>query len=406
MPSYGGSDVEVGTEAASWLENVWYPVCDIAGNGSDWHEFLELVSKNMDRDGESFVMLTQSDSGFPHVQHIPAHMVWSKADLKRVDGGPYNGLKIEDGVITNTAGRAVAYRVNKDDQGKEFDDISARDLIHVFDRDFSEQQRGYPAFSHALDGIKNSMSSQELETIRQNLISSIFLVERTDAIDSEDPAWDASVNTTNQDGLFTETNEPGVRHIQSNESLELIKHEVPGDVWESFQDRIIRDSIVGIGWAYSLIWKSPGQGTAERAEVVRARKAVESRQKKLRHVAYRAITYAVGVASSQSRRTIQLPGNMLKWSFNKPERLTVDDGRESRALLEAVEKGFLSAKDYHAFRGKSEEDHLRDQANSLVLKAKVAREVSESNQEGIAINPEDLGAAEANKQAPIMEEAV
>jgi hypothetical protein len=46
MPSYGGSDVEVGTEAASWLENVWYPVCDIAGNGSDWHEFLELVSKN------------------------------------------------------------------------------------------------------------------------------------------------------------------------------------------------------------------------------------------------------------------------------------------------------------------------------------------------------------------------
>ena len=406
LPIYSGSDTEAGEDATSWLRNVWYPVCDSRGSGADWHEFLEMVSKAMDRDGEAFVLLTENDKEFPQIKQIPAHMVGSKPEVKQVKSGPYRGLKIQDGVITNGRGRSVAYRVNKDPQGNTFEDISARDLIHVFDADYAEQRRGFPAFSHALNDLKNSLTSQQLETIRQNIISSIYLLEKTDhGPDPEDPAWTPSIDTTNNEAILTEQVSPGIRHLRSSgEELEVVKHENPGDIWESFQDRLIRSAVVGMGWAYALVWKSPGQGTAERAEVVRARKAVESRQKKLRFVAKRAITYALAKADQNPGLTVSAPGNMLKWSFSMPERLSVDDGREARSMKDAVEAGLCSETEYQSFRGKSYEQHCWEQAQDRITRARVAREATENNSEGVTVTPEELGAHET-QPAPVMEPA-
>jgi len=394
MPIYHGSDSAVGEEAVSWLQNVWYPVCDVRGNGHDWREFLEVVSKCVDRDGESFVLLTESKSGFPRLQHVPSHQVFSDSSETVVNKGPYRGLKIDDGVIYNKQGASVAYRVNADNSGKSFKDISARDLCHVYESDFPEQRRGYPAFSHALDDLKNSMTSTELETVRQNLISSMFLVERSpNGPDPDDPAWISDIDTTNKEAVLYEQIAPGIRHIGSEDGsgFEVVEHKNPGDTWSSFNDRLLKSAVVGCGWAYSMVWASPGQGTAERAEIMRARKAIESRQKRLLYFAKKAITYAIAKAS-EGGFGVTAPGNMLKWSFSMPERLSVDDGREARSLREAVEKGLCSEQEYQSFKGKEYEEHLRDQAMAKVARAKVAREVSETNAEGINIRPEELGA--------------
>lgn len=391
MPIYSGSDSAVGEQAASWLQNVWFPICDVRGNGHDWREFLEIVSKCMDRDGESFVLLTKARGGGPRIQHIPGHQVWSKTKKSIVGGGPFRGHKIQDGVIYNRRGASVAYRVNSDNSGDRFKDISARDLIHVFDSDFPEQRRGFPAFSHALDDLKNSMTSTELETIRQNIISSLYLVEKSpNGPDPDDPAWSGAIDTGNKESVLYEQIAPGVRHISADQDLEVIKHENPSDTWSRFNDRLLKAAVVGCGWAYSMVWASPGQGTAERAEIMRARKAIDARQKRLLYMAKRAITYAIAIAS-ESGFGVEAPGNMRKWSFSYPERLSVDDGREAKALREAVEKGLCSEQAYQAFKGKEYEAHIREQAMAKVARAKVAREVSETNDEGIQISPTELG---------------
>lgn len=391
MPLYNGSDSAVGEQAASWLENVWFPICDVRGNGHDWREFLEIVSKCMDRDGESFVLLTESKSGFPRLQHIPSHQVYSDPSETRVEGGPYRGLKIQDGVIYNKQGASVAYRVNADNTGDRFRDISARDLIHVFDSDFPEQRRGFPAFSHSLDEMVASMNSTQLETVRQTIISSLYLVEKSpQGPDPDDPAWISDVDTTDKEAILYEQIAPGIRHISGDEDIEVVKHENPGDTWSQFNDRLLKSAICGVGWSYAMIWQSPGQGTAERAEIMRARKAIEARQKRLLYVAKRAITYAIAKAS-EGGFGVEAPGNMLKWSFSYPERLSVDDGREARSLREAVEKGLCSEQEYQAFKGKEYEQHIREQAMAKVARTKVAREVSESNEEGITVRPEELG---------------
>jgi len=393
-PLYFGEDAAAGQEASSWLQNVWYPLCDVRGGGHDWQEFLEIVSKSMDRDGESFVLLTQSREGFPQLQHIPSFQVWSHSTEHRVGGGPFRGHSIEDGVIYNKRGRSVAYRVNKDASGKEFRDISSRDIIHCFDAEFPEQRRGYPAFSHSLDAMKNSMTSTELETIRQNIISSLYLVEKSpQGPDPNDPAWTGSVDTTNKEAVLCEQVSPGIRHISSDTDLEVITHQNPSDTWDRFQERILKEAVVGMGWCFSLIWRSPGQGTAERAEIVRARKAVQARQKRLLYVAKRAVTYALAKAAGNPRYSdnVRLPGTMLRWGFSLPERLSVDDGREARSMREAVEKGLCSEQEYQAFKGRSYEDHVREQALAKVTRFKVAREVSETNAEGVDVSPLELG---------------
>lgn len=391
MPIYSGSDSAVGEQAASWLQNVWFPICDVRGNGHDWREFLEIVSKCMDRDGESFVLLTKARGGFPRIQHIPSHQVWSKSTEKKVGSGRYRGLKIYDGVICNKQGASVAYRVNADSKGNDFRDISARDLIHVYDSDFPEQRRGFPAFSHALEDMKNSMTSTQLETIRQNIISSLYLVEKSSkGPDLNDPAWIGEVDTTNKEAVMYEQIAPGIRHISGDQDIEVIKHENPSDTWSRFNDRLLKMATVGIGWSYSMIWASPGQGTAERAEIMRARKAIEARQKRLLYMAKRVVTYAIAKAS-EGDLGVEAPGNMLKWSFSYPERLSVDDGREARALREAVEKGLCSEQAYQAFKGKEYEEHLREQAMAKVARTKVAREVSETNAEGVQVSPTELG---------------
>jgi len=403
-PIYNGADAAAGNEAASWLQNVWYPVCDVRGGGHDWREALETVSKCMDRDGEAFVLLTESKQGFPQLQMIPSYQIWSKDD-GMLESGAYRGLHIYDGVICNNRGRPVAYRVNHDQDGKHFKDISSRDLIHVYDSDFPEQKRGFPAFSHALDDMKNSMTSTELETIRQNIVSSLYLVEKSpQGPDPDDPAWTGDIDTGDNEAVLYEQLAPGIRHISADQDIDVVKHENPGAIWSDFQDRILRAAIVGIGWSYSLVWKSPGQGTAERAEVVRARKAVEARQKRLLYVAKRAATYALAKAAESDRYDVTLPGNMLKWTFSLPERLSVDDGREARAMREAVEKGLCSEQEYQAFKGRDYENHVREQALAKVTRAKVAKEVSETNDQGVSVSPDELGLHKEIAPDRLMEE--
>ena len=60
-------------------------------------------------------------------------------------------------------------------------------------------------------------------------------------------------------------------------------------------------------------------------------------------------------------------------------------------MREAVEKGLCSEQEYQIFKGRDYEQHCREQALAKVTRAKVAREVTESNDEGVRVNPAELG---------------
>jgi len=403
IPIYGGKDKEVGDEVCSWLKNVWFPMCDVRGGGHDWHRLLKLTSTGLDREGEVFVMLTTDRSGeFPRLQQVPSYLVRS-AFNGPVKMGPYKGLRIHDGVIYNAQNAAVAYRVYSDQTN--FKDISARDLIHDFDPTYQEQGRGLPAFTHALDDMKMMLQSTEYERIKQQVISSILLVEKNElgGPDYTDPAVAISTNASDGTGIAQETYGPAVHYFKSNSDngLEAITHNSPGDVWESFHDRMIRSALAPL-WSYSLVWKAQGQGTAERSEVLKARRFVAARIKSLKYIARRASTYAVGVAVAAGR--IPQPGNMRAFDFTEPPRLTVDDGREAKAMTESHAAGHINETEIQGHKGKAVEDHYRERAVEEARKQIIRQEVE--TEYGVEIGPEAMGnSSKIEPQPPTNPEA-
>jgi len=409
LPTYGGTDQEAGEDVMSWMANVFYPLADVRGGAHNWHNLLEQSSIAMDRDGEAFVLLTTSkDGNFPRVQQIPSYMVSSDScdnspsSETGKNGGKYRGLKLNDGVVYNEQGAAVAYRVEYSKGRKDAEYISARSMIHVLDLTYQDQGRGLPAFSHCLDDLKSMLQSTEYELIRQQVISSILLVENneTGGPDIDDPAFDLSVDS-NGEGVASEQVGPGYRYFksESGSGLSVVKHENPGPVWESFQDRLTRSAVSGV-WAYGLIWKAAGQGTAERVDVVRARKFVEKRQKQLKHLATRIVSYAAAFAAEKGR--VPMLGNLLKIGFTVPPRLTIDDGRELKGLIEGKRAGIVSDETIQGFQGNTPIDHYRTVAR-LAAQKELARQEAES-EFGVKIDPREMGLVTPNEPAPTDEE--
>ena len=381
LPSYVGStDMDDGKSIAKFLQNVFLPQCDVRGGIFDWWKMLELCSIAIDRDGDVFLMMIRGADGFPRIQIIPSHRVFSRNPQTTVEGGPFSGYAIRDGVIYYASGRPAAYRVNFGKNGKEdFKDIPASDIIHLFDPTFSEAGRGLPAFTHALEDLKTCLASTEDERIRQMIISRLHLTVFNDggAPDLDDPMTELDGTMDGSPAEFSTKQFPGgVMYLPAdgNQRIEQIKHDNPGPVWEAFQDRLIRQAVVGAGWSLSLVWKPTGQGTAERAEIVKARRAIVKRQGLLFYAARRIMAWAYSVFYENKRvPELDFP---TAWDFSRPPRLSVDDGRESKMELDELITGSRNLSEVLEARGLTEEEFEEKRARSVWLRKYKARSVA------------------------------
>jgi hypothetical protein len=171
---------------------------------------------------------------------------------------------------------------------------------------------------------------------------------------------------------------------KSGGKLEVMKNDRPGDMWESFQNRIYRKALAGINWPYSMVWHATGQGTAERADLGRAQRAVEDRQDLLEYAAARIVNYVTAKFIKLGR--LQAASDWWKWKFTYPKKLTIDDGRVSKELIEMWKAGFLNPQDVLGFLGKSAEENLDERIAYLTMQKLKQKAVNES---GLGITIED-----------------
>lgn len=366
---FTGEDKEWGKEAEAWVNEMWYPMADARGGMFDFKTDLFVSSVSIDRDGEIYVLLTQSKDGWPQIQLLPAHMIGTRDDTKQVmTDGPYKGLKVIQGVIVNDVGRAVAYNVLGEfpEQDKTY---SAQDLIQVFDPSWADQVRGFPVFMHALMDLKDLRTVQGFEKTAAMLMASIGLIEtnETGAPDANDPmnlltrvkpeqgAFDQGPLTTQTtDGVTT-------RYFRANSGsgLSQIKNDRPGTAVNDFMDRLIRNACTGAGWPFELTWDASKLGGANvRLLIARAMRTVEDRQDLLRPVAKRIVGYAVAKAIKNG----QLPKSdeWYKWDFTLPARMTADYGRQAQADLADLEAGVTSLSAILAEEGINIDQHIAD----------------------------------------------
>lgn len=393
LPSYIGPDADNGKVAAKVMRDLWLPQCDTRGGIWDWWKLLELSSVGIDG-GDCFWLLVKGEDNFPRVQLIPGHRCYDRGE-KTVKGGVFDGFRIEDGVIYYRSGRPAGYRFNVGQDGKEeFKDIPASDVIHLFDPTHCEQGRGLPAFTHALESLKMSLLSTEDERIRQQIISRLHLTvfNEDGAPDIDDPLTSLG-NTCNGDsGVTTRQFPGGVLYMPASggHKIEQMKHDNPGPVWDSFQDRIVRDAVISV-WSYS-VWKSTGQGTAERGEIMKCRRFVTKRQGQLWYAARRATAWAYSVLAMSGR--VPKLKNPMAWDFSRPPRLSVDDGRESKMELDELITGSRNLGEVLEARGLTEDEFEDQRARSVWMRKykarSVARELNEKYGEDITVEDREM----------------
>jgi len=405
-PEFRGADKAWGEKATAWLMNEWYPVCDVRGENYDFKTDLFLSSQCIDRDGNAAILLTETADGYPQIQMIGIHRIGVRNREGIIAGGTYKGLRIENGVIMNKAGRPVAYRVLGSTVAED-QDISARDLIVKFDPEWADQVLGFPAFSGSINFLRDNLQSHAWEHMSQLNASRILMTEWNESggLPEDDPA-NLGRESTAASAATLEKLEGGtiLRYKAGGGSkVDFTSSDRPGEQWTSLQDRAIRMALIGMNWPYGLCWKGESSnGTAERSEVEKARASIKDRQDLLEPVAKRKVGYAIskaiklGILPPYTGEDI---GGFLAWGFSKPAEFSVDKGRDGKEEREAYHLGWGLTRDYLAKAGMkgTVKDHFISRANEVADMIEAMEEVAKAR--GVKIDPRQMQMLTPNDQS-------
>ena len=386
-PRFMGKNIAWGQKATDWLEQSYYPICDVRGRNYDFQTNLHLDSVNVDVSGDFGKLLTESESGFPQTQRIPSHRINSGEypDGEAMKDGPYQGLVIRQGVVYNRVGRPVAYGITTD-EGWEL--ISARDLIHVFDPQWYDQGRGLPALTPVLEDMKSLKRTQGFEQMAMEILSNIGLVEENPEgmADVTDPrnrllsgATPGNAATTTAP-VMTQTLLGGlIRFFKSNSGSKLstLQHGRPGPNWESFWDRIIKGAVMATSWSYEVAWKlNTLGGAALCAAFNKCNRACQDRQDVLRPGAKQEVQYAIAKAIKIG--ALDESDEWYLWEFTMPGEMTADIGREQAQDRADYLAKITSLHDILTPQGKTVDDHLRQLATEELRRIEIGKEMGVS----------------------------
>jgi len=309
LPIFRGDDPNYKMEVQNWLQDNWYPVCNVLGEEFDFQTTLYLASIHLDLWGEFFLYLTETedsepgagDGGYPQVQIVAPYEVDQPLQANAIDGkgiltggcfgGLFKGYKVEMGVVKNKQGRAIGYHICADDIA---DDrlVPANDMIRVRELDVGDETRATPTSSHGINQGRSILSLIENEQDFLESASRINILEWNElgGVDPSDPQNILSVigaqpgSSDNPTGI---TNPPPIngdrkehqeyfsraqtRYFNAKNPgarVQAFQFNRPAQEWHTFVDKLSRFLIDPI-WPYYLVEHEGDQaGQQERVVVV------------------------------------------------------------------------------------------------------------------------------------------
>ncbi len=374
---FNGEDKEWGKLAADWLNLQWYGMCDIKGN--DFKSLIWLDCVALDRDGDFLTVFEPTESGWPMTRRIPANRIGQRSSFDdKILVGAYKGAKMRHGVIIDRRGVPLAYNILGDTPEEDIQ-INAVDCVFSSDPNWHDQTRGLPSLSGALKFVRSSLLSHEWEQMAQLMVSSIGLVEynETGGPDIDDPGYTSPTDSTTTP--TTELLQNGtIRYFRSNSGgkIEQVKHDRPGDMWDRFQDRVIRMMCKSLKWPYELAWKANEINAAlVRSIQDQARMSVEDRQDTLKVGAIRQVRWAIAKAIKEG--ILPQPKNQSdwwKWDFIMPRKFSIDAGRDAAQRREDFKIGFKNRGQIITEEGGNEEVMEDDRIEAVFRYEKKIRE--------------------------------
>lgn len=306
--------------------------CDVEGptwNMLEWRLSLMLVPWI---DGDQGTIFVERD-GLPYLQVIPSHRICS--DREFVDGGPYDGSRINDGVIIDDFNRPVAYRVltGLDRDMASYVDVPADSMKLSFVPLFRGQLRGWPLLGITAWYSQDLNESQRFELLAQKAGAGRMFQEWTEAGEIE-PGNDFNTgpdtgtdSTSTPSGLWREEIDEGINttfKAMSGERIEAIKFDRPSSDQQAFAERVQRENFTGNGLSYDLLFDAAKLGGAPLRVVVD--KINSSRDLLIRRLLEPACRWfdLRRIATFDKAGWIKAPADFYKIEYQGPAKLTAD----------------------------------------------------------------------------------
>jgi lambda family portal protein len=388
-PYFTGDDKDWGEQAEQLLENTKNNVCT-RGERFPWARVWKMSIPTRAADGGFFILLTTGANNWPLLQIIEAHRIGSRSTavtvgaddaqstFKKSDGttgttrGLYAGLRITNGIIYNTQGNEVAYRVlgatSADDE-----DISSRDMIHVGAPMWFSECRPLPEIAAALLDLYG-LDMGRTSALDQQIIDAKLTFAETNETGRQDPISQA-VNPPRGGQTPAGTNpeliERGTwRYLRAGVGkLETVKSNRPSTEWMNLDQRLSMYSIAAIGWRLEMLDPSDLRGAATRGFQDQINTAIMDTFEDSEPAAVRCLRYMI----SKHIENKVLPDNkdFLQWKVAPPPEFTVDRG-QLKTDLDGVRTGAESMPSLQRRLGSRPREVLTAQAKYEVMKDEIA----------------------------------
>lgn len=232
----------------------WSPKCDLTGRQSLW-ELSRLVERSVCYAGEAFtIMWAKRRKGQP----IP--LVLDVIDAERVctppnkSGDPLCRMGVEH----NAGGEITGYWVRTthpfDNRTSEYkwDLIPADQMLHVFEKWFPGQSRGYAWMKRSLDRWRDGEDLDEAGIVAAQIEAchAAFIKTR-----SPNPAAQKAATVT-VNGVSQQTIKPGgIHYVQNGEEQIMFSQPTKSNIVGTLHEWNHRRIAAGMNWAYEFLMK-------------------------------------------------------------------------------------------------------------------------------------------------------
>jgi len=407
IPQFWGEDRVWGDQAENWLHE-WFKICDIAGPPYDFQSWLRLQDIAELRDGDMATLLVDNGDGWPFLQLLPAHRIGSplSTGLAAVDGGPFDGARIIDGVIVNDYRRSIGYRVLDESGYDTLADVPAGNVVFSFIPDWADQVRGFSRLASAIFDWQDVKDSRSFELLAQKASSAISLIEENETGEVDTAASVITgaatfdVDTKQKTALDTQELVGGTYRYFKNGLGKITAHSYnrPGSDSLKFQEKVLRDCFKGMQWDFFFSVNPAEQGGAGMRIVIdKVNRVIEERRRQREKCAIRVIGWALSKAIKIG--AVPMSDEWWKWEFQGHRRLTADAKYDSDVDVQELASGITTEKEVCGRRGEYWEDVQDQRLREKFRKRQRAREIGAE----MGMAPDDVDAVlnepEADKAA-------
>lgn len=355
-------------------------ICNVRGYPFDFAGDIKLDITSIIRDGDSTTLFVENEEGYPLYQGIPAHRIGCRGHTQEiVEGGPYGGSQIVNGVILNDVGRIIALRIYKGDHtNDEFEDVPIESACFTFEPRFYDQGRGVTWFASAINTLMDRAEIRQFLRLGIKAEAATALIEENEsgqAMDTARARQSAKPTADNPKQPFVQELFGGqIRYFKANTGSKItaVNSRRPATETMNFDFEMLRASLESIGWPVEMYDPSRSGGAPTRLRIAMAAKTLERIQKLAKQIAYRRHLFVI--ASKIKRGELSPDPDFFKFTHQMPGSVTADNGRDVKADISLYLMGAINLSQLSALYGNDMEDTLRAKGREAALKYEIAEE--------------------------------